>query len=182
MRFYPLIAASSFLFLFGCPSVPPKTPVPVEVNPVIVPDAANHDPITTIDTTQPQAFVVSQEVYDRTFQEIEKLITTLNTLIADRRFDQWKDYLDTSAILSMSDAKTLAELSDRPILKKFNIKLKTISDYFTYVVVPSRSNAKLDEILFMDNNHVTAFTVIKGEKSILYQLKRDGSQWKITIW
>lgn len=166
----------------ACPSAPPPAKHPIS-DPLPVPDP-QPDPVPDPDPLPPpeQTFTVTQEVYDRTFSEIEELIKTLNNLIANRMFDAWKSYLTPAAIASMSDTKTLEELSARPILQKFNIRLRNLQDYFTYVVVPSRSNAKLDEIVFMDNNHVTAYTVIKGEKTILYQLIKEGQTWKITIW
>jgi hypothetical protein len=53
------------------------------------------------------------------------------------------------------------------------------------VVVPSRSNAKLDEIEFLDSNRVTAYMYNMGnpeQRIILYQLTNIDGVWKITLW
>lgn len=172
----PYFAAALAVILLGCPSTPPPPPDPVDpVDPIILPNPTPSGPVAPV-------FQVTEEVYNATFQEIEALIQELNAIISQGRYGEWKNYLDQTAVDSMSNPAMLAELSEKPILKKFNIRMRTLNDYFTYVVQPSRSNAKLDEIVFLDNNHVTAYTVIKGEKTILYQLKRDSSRWKITIW
>jgi len=128
------------------------------------------------------SFEVTEEIYKNTFNEIEALIKELNQIIFERKYNTWKSYLDEKYIEEIGAPAYLAQFSDRPILKKYNVKLRSLNDYFEFVVVPSRSNAKLDEIFFVDENKVTAYMFIQNQKTILYQLRYDGKRWKISIW
>lgn len=142
------------------------------------------DPIPP-DNTPPdgnETFEVTEEVYKATFKEIEELIFDLNKIIQNREYETWKTFLDQHYVDFMSDPKYLSGFNETPILKKYSIKLTKLADYFDYVVVPSRSNAKLDEIVFLDETRVIAYMYIKNQKTILYQLKYDGQKWLISLW
>ncbi len=130
----------------------------------------------------PGEFVVSQEVYTRTFEEIEEFIQNLNQIIRSEDYDSWLTFLSEEYIHTTSDPDYLRDQSEKPLLKQANIRLEDLRDYFLYVVVPSRTQATLDEIEFLDENHVKAIAVLRGTRVILYLLERDGSQWKIGVW
>ena len=72
-------------------------------------------------------------------------------------------------------------LSD-PRFKDSNITIETLNDYFTYVVVPTRSLVKLDKIEFIDDSKLYAYTEFKGEKYLLYYLVRTENGWKIGFY
>ena len=127
-------------------------------------------------------FKVSEDVFKQTFFDIELLIQELNSIIKSEDYETWQQYLTTGYKEEMSAREVLDKISDQPMLKKFNIKLTTLRDYFSYVVVPSRSNARLDDLVFVDENNVKAIMVISGQRSILYKLERTGNSWKIGIF
>ena len=107
----------------------------------------------------------------------------MNTIIQNQDYQTWLSYLDQAYIQAYSNPDYLAKLSDKPILKKNNIRLLTLEDYFSYVVVPSRSiNEEVDDITFIDENRVEAWMMIKNQKALLYQLKLYGKEWKISYW
>jgi hypothetical protein len=130
----------------------------------------------------PDEFVVSQEVYSRTFEEIEEFIRNLNRIIRDEDYESWLTFLSEEYIRTTSDPEYLSDQSEKPLLKQANIRLQDLRDYFLQVVVPSRTQATLDEIEFLDENHVKAIAVLRGTRVILYLLERDGVQWKIGVW
>ena len=105
----------------------------------------------------------------------------LNDIIKAEKYDEWLTYLTAEYREEMSSDETLRRISEEPVLKKYNIKLRSLKDYFIYVVVPSRSNARLDELVFLGENTVKAIMVIKGTPVILYSLTRRGDTWKIGI-
>jgi len=163
---FPCLILTLTFFSFSCPSGPQ---------------------VTEDDQTESQegTFVVSKERYEQTFDDIEGLIQTLNAVIARRNFNQWKTYLSENYINELSSQETLTALNERPVLKTSGIELKSLEDYFRFVVVPSRQNVKLDEIEFLDNNHLTAYMYNRGDpeqRIILYQLSNSDGQWKITLW
>ncbi|WP_053228130.1 hypothetical protein [Spirochaeta cellobiosiphila] len=124
-------------------------------------------------------FQVSDQVYEDTFNEISELITNLNTIIENGNFSEWKKNLTNDFIKEKSNPETLQEYSDQPILKKYNIVLKDLEDYFKWVVMPSRSNVRLDKILFVDKDSVKAIMYIDNSAVILYSLEEINGTWKI---
>ena len=126
-------------------------------------------------------FVVSEEVYSKTFDEIEEFIRNLNEIIRHEDYDTWLTYLSDEYIRRTSDPEYLRKQSEQPMLKKNNIDLHDLRDYFEYVVVPSRTLAQLDEIEFIDENQVKAYAMIRNTKALLYLLVRENGMWKIGV-
>ena len=131
------------------------------------------------DSTQ---YKVSQEVYDKTFEEIEQLIKELNTVISKKQYNKWLSYLSQSYIKTYSSKEVLDKINEYPQLKDNKIVLKTLHDYFDWVVVPSRSKAVLDDIVFIDENKVIAYSSYDGKRAKLYELEKINGKWRITEW
>ncbi len=125
---------------------------------------------------------MSQEVYSKTFDEVEKVIKELNTIISNGNFGAWTSYLTRQYVDEMSRPATLEALSQSPILKRNNIVLNSLEDYFRFVVVPSRSNARLDDLVFLDKNTVEAIMIVRSQRVILYQLEKRDGKWKIGLF
>ena len=121
----------------------------------------------------------SQAAYQRTFQDIQEFIRRLNRIISDSNYDEWRRHLSQSYIDYYSNPATLRQISQAPALIRNNITLRTLRDYFIYVVVPSRSNVRLDSISVIDDTHTRAFMMIGGDSVLLYNLVRDGNSWKV---
>jgi len=126
--------------------------------------------------------VVSEEVYTKTFDEIEEFIRNLNDIIRRADYDTWLTYLSEEYIERTSDPAYLKQQSEQPLLKKSNVSLSNLRDYFNYVVVPSRVQAQLDEIEFIGENQVKAYAMIRNTKALLYLLVREDDKWKIGVW
>ncbi|GEM_PF-1675695 len=137
--------------------------------------------VKTTQVKKEENFVVTEKVYKKTFDEIKKIILTLNKIISDKDFDSWKDYLTDDYIKKVSNPEYLAKMSSSPILKQQGIVLQSLEDYFFYVVVPSRANARLDKIEIIDKTHVKAITIINGSPIILYRLVNVDGAWKIGV-
>jgi hypothetical protein len=127
-------------------------------------------------------FEVTEELYVQTFSEIEDLIETLNGIIARRDYRVWKQNLSGAYLEKFSDPDYLATVSETPVFIENEIVLEDLNDYFEWVVVPSRSDVRLDEIIFKDENHVKAYMIIEERRTILYYLERIDGEWKISIW
>jgi hypothetical protein len=180
-----LLAALGTMALLSCASEP-VPPAPVEPPPDAVVSATG----TGSDGGSPATgggeatgeFVVSEEVYQKTFEEIEGVIAELNAIIQARDFMRWEASLTTAYRERTSSPGYLAEVSESAALKKNGVTLRSLADYFNQVVVPSRSSVKLDQLAFVDATHVKAITVIQGEPYILYWLVRENGTWNIGIW
>jgi len=111
--------------------------------------------------------------------DISELIEELNNIIASRDFLGWKQYLSKDYIDYYSDPAILKEISNKPILTKYKIVLRSLEDYFNYVVVGSRQNVKLDEIKALDRDRIKAYMFINDKAVIIYELIRIDDIWKI---
>jgi len=127
---------------------------------------------------------VSREQYDSTKEDVQQFIGQLNEIIRRRNFNAWKNALSPEYLAQISSPANLRLYSEQPAMKTRNITLRNAEDYFIHVVAPSRANSRVDDIEFIDNNRVKAFTVRinkdgEEEKLLLYNLERSGSSWKI---
>ncbi len=153
------------------PTPPPEPPPPPQ--PPAPPPAA--DP-------PKQEFSVTAEVYNRTFDQIREVIDELNGHIARAEYEGWLEHLTENYVRETSRQEYLDKWKDDPELKGRGIVLRTLKDFFVYRVVPTRSKAKLDEIQFLDDEHVYAFTVLRGEKYLLYSLVKTDKGWKVDFY
>lgn len=152
-------------------------PEPVE------PEPAAPEPEPTEPEPEPEEpFVVTEEVYNQTFSEVEQTIAELNQIIRDRDYEAWLDFLTEEYVEVRSDEEELERVSQQPVLQRNSIVVDSLEDYFRFVVVPSRSNARLDDLVFIDDNTVQAVMEIQDEDVILYQLERRDGRWKIATF
>jgi hypothetical protein len=157
--------------------VPEEKPVEEEIEAEPVIEEEKPEP----ETDKNEGIEVSEELYNRTFDEIESLIDELTKLIRKKNFNGWKKFLSEKYMEKVGSAEYLREVSESPSLKDV-VELKTLRDYFQWVVVPSRASARLDEILFKDETHVTAYMYIEGNPAILFQFELIDGEWAVTVW
>jgi hypothetical protein len=175
--FVILVAAA--LLLFGCATKPGRDAVtPAEPKVVEQPRATD---VAPADQPQGLQFVASEELYRRTFSEVEEVIAALTRIIADGDYDRWVTYLTTDYVSTTSSSRFLADASSSGVLQKNGIVLRSLRDYFNNVVVRSRVQATLDDITFVDATHVKAITRIQDSPVILYYLVREQGRWKVGI-
>ena len=166
--------------LTACATVEPE-PEPVVEEPVVesAPEAvAEPEPVTE---PEPEEFVVTEEMYVETFEDIKGFIAELNNIIADKDYDTWLTYLTDDYIAYYSNPEKLQEYTDLYKQRGYNYRILDLEDYFLYLVVISRSNAVVDEIVFTDKTHLTAYTEIKDTLSVLYYLEKNENGWKIGL-
>ncbi|MBN1697805.1 MAG: hypothetical protein JW881_09850 [Spirochaetales bacterium] len=136
------------------------------------------------DTEPSEEYQPTREEYDRAFQEIEEIILSFNTIIQKREYDKWLSFLTPEYMEKKSDPVYLRELSEKPMLKNQNVVIHNLKDYFYHIVVPSRINAPLDKIAFIDDTHVKAYTYVESDDEyvILFFLEKQNDIWKISVW
>lgn len=168
------------LFL-ACTSVPePQAPI---VEPVVEPVPVAPAPEAVDNPPPADEVAVSEEKREASLAEIRDLVDRLNAIIARSAFTEWKLYLDQDYLKTYGDPVLLKAYSTKsPILKQYKINLRTLEDYFKFVVVPSRAEVTVDSISFVDENRVRVWTVVDNERVLLYLLKLYGKEWKISSW
>ena len=177
-----LCAGLAVLTFAGCASVEPEVAEPVEpavIEEVPEPEPPAEEPVEG----EPEDFVVTQEIYEKTFDDVEVLIDRLNTIIRNENFEEWNQYLTREYREHYSDPAVLREISDDLRKKyRYELRLRSLRDYFLYIVVGSREEATLDKIEFIDENHLLAYSIVNDTPVILYYLANDGEGWKIALW
>jgi hypothetical protein len=151
---------------FYVPEFIQEAPTPV---PVLIPDADDFDPS-----------LITPELYDTTKKDVQQLINELNRIIQSKNYQAWVSYLGSDYFAEINSSVFLKETSESSFLKSKNTVLSTARDYFINVVVPSRANSRVDDIEFINQKRVKAFTVTsRGQRLRLYDLEDFGDGWKI---
>jgi hypothetical protein len=186
------------VIVIACVSTPPpeknEPQEPTQSNSAPQPEPSSPTPPPTVTETIFDPGSISEEVFLATKADIQTLIEELNRIIRARNYDAWLGYLSDSYFNLLSSQDFLDEKTEdlyrrdqvvatntgrdpRTVEKKI---LRTPRDYFNNVVVPSRSNDRVDDIAFVSQTHVRAYTVdSRGTRLILYELAIIQEKWKI---
>ena len=123
---------------------------------------------------------VTREERETTMADIQQLIERLNGIIRAKNYNAWVSNLSPNYFALISSPEYLNRISQSNALTSQKIVLKSAQDYFTHVVVPSRTNDRVDDIEFESHTRVKAYTINnRGERLRLYDLERTGNEWKI---
>jgi hypothetical protein len=169
---------------------PPQTPVSAEP---VVPQPVE----ILVQIQEEQVFhpgSISEAQYEAAKLEVQALIADLNQIIRARNFEAWVSHLAISYYEQISSRAFLDERTEDlyrrdqivaqnmgrdPRLVERRV-LRTARDFFTHIVVPSRSNDRVDDIDFVSENRVKAYTIdARGNRLILYDLEIIGGKWMI---
>jgi hypothetical protein len=183
------------LMILACGSVP-ETSAPTQ--PVSQVPSAETAPVQTVVVTPAeQAFdprSITTEQYQTAMAEVQALIEELNRIIRARNYNAWVPHLSEQFLAEISSPAFLAERTEELFRRDQMVAqnmgrnpahvqrrvLRTSRDYFTHIVVPSRSNDRVDDIDFVSENQVIAYTVdARGNRLILYNLEIIDGRWKI---
>lgn len=130
---------------------------------------------------------ITAQEKETTMDEMRQLVVEINQVIRAKDYERWISYLADDFIAAINSPEYLARLSESSRqLKGQNIVLRTPQDYFTYVVVASRENIKvdasLDDIEFLNHNRVKAFTInVRKQRLRLFEFVKAGDTWKIAF-
>ena len=199
----------SLILVFSCvtgpepvsqPPAPAQDTTPAKVEPVVSPEPISQPappPQTAPPPIEEKHFdpsSITEERLATTKADVQALIADLNRIIRARNFNAWRSYLADSYFQEISSQDFLAAMTEelykrdqivatntgkdpRRIPKKI---LKTPRDYFDSVVVPSRSNDRMDDLDYVSETQVKAYTVDnRGNWLVLYDLELIDGKWKI---
>ena len=184
MKKYFCFLLIPFLFFASCETKPPVVAeAPQEIRPVPEPPV-----IAETEYTEPEAPVeeaafdpgnVSQEVYETTLVDIQQLVLNLNRIIRARDFDTWLLDLSDDYRNWLNSSEFIIDLHER--YPAFRETVRSARDYFIRVVVPSRANDHVDDIEFITETQVKAYSEdARGQRVVLYSLENVEGKWKIT--
>ena len=137
---------------------------------------------------------ISEVVYTRTLAEVQTLIAELNRIIRAQNYNLWTTFLSESYYNEINSRAFLEARADELFRRDQVVasargvnpnqvqrrNLANARDYFIHIVVPSRQNDRVDDITFITDNQVIAYTVdARGNRLILYNLEVINNEWKI---
>ena len=157
-------------------------PVQESFEPVLQEEQPPALPEPSVDTAAPaeDAYKMDEEQYEKTKKDLSVLVDELNQIIARQDYEQWLKYLTTDYTSYYSDPAVLNELSQSPLMTKYNIRLRTLKDYFNYVVVGSRKDVHIDDINAISDMKVKVYMIVNNEPIVVYTLEKVDERWKIT--
>ena len=125
---------------------------------------------------------ISRETFETTKAEITKLVEELNGIIRSRNYNSWLTYLSEDYRREINSREFRDDLVEK--FPAFRGRINNARDYFTNVVVPSRANDHVDDIEFVSENQVKAYTIIvtrdnQQQRVILYNLELIEGKWQI---
>jgi hypothetical protein len=175
----------SISVVFSCKAAPvPVEPAPAAAVPDVPPVKTDPPPAAPAVEEEPvESFnpaAVSQEVHDSTKQEIEEVVRQLNVVNRNRNYRTWLTWMDEEYVKEIGDPGFLEAQSQSPRLVQQRIVLKNLQDYFLYVFIPSRQNARVDDIEFISPHKVRVITITQRRQPVpadsqeLAQMEADG--------
>jgi len=182
MKQLSLLLVLLTLLLVSCSTEPSYTKS-IPVQPSAAAGGAGFDPA-----------LITEEVQEATIEELRAFAENLNAIIRARDYEAWIGYLSDSFYAKINSDDFLAKRTyelfrrdqmvaayagrdPRRVQKRV---LHNSRDFFYNVVVPARSNYRLDDIAFVSENRVKAFTLDnRGNRLVLYDLERIGGRWQI---
>jgi hypothetical protein len=183
--FYRFLAVTLIaFFVLSCGGDPePQTSTrpaeePFEAVETLAPESAEVPGQPAAEAFDPTS--ITQEEFDTTKFEVQQLIQKLNGIIKAKNYTNWVSYLGTDYFKLISSSEYLDRINRTERMRKANLVLRNARDYFNNVVVPSRANDRVDDIEFISQKRVKAYTVSqKGERLRLYDLEKTNEGWKI---
>jgi hypothetical protein len=196
MRLHLILIAFFSLIIISCAGDPPVPEelvpfIPVEVV-VQVPEPAEPEvqaapPVPEVQPSPAPSNIsadefdpssITEEEFETTLADIQRLIADLNRIIRANNYNSWLTYLSEDYRTRINSREFLEDIIAKyPV---FRNRIHNARDYFTYVVVPSRANDRVDDIAFISHDKVTAYTVDShGQRLILYNLEKFSNRWMI---
>jgi hypothetical protein len=123
---------------------------------------------------------VTEEEKIAVIEDLNQFVGNLNWIVQRRDYSAWTKSLTPRYQEYLASAENLKLASQADRLKTRNVVLKSLYDYFINVVVPSRTNGRVDDMEYLSENRVKAYMIVNGQRLRLYELERDGDTWKIS--
>ena len=198
-----LLLLSGLVLSCGTGPKPPEAPSEVEQGPVAAAPEATvrvEKPVETqvvVEASKKEEFdpnSISDVVFQAAKKDITAFINELNGIIKAKNYNSWVAHLAPPYFTEINSKSFLEEKTEDLYLRDQVVAqnagrdpklvpkriLRTPRDYFDYVVVPSRANDRVDDISFISETHVKAYTIDgRGMKLVLYELASINNKWLI---
>lgn len=111
--------------------------------------------------------------------EIEEVVKKLNIITTEHNYSAWLMHISDSYKQKYSGKDVLKKVSENLPGALKGIKLHSLADYFKYVFVPARGDARVDDIQYLSPTVVNVLKKDKTKPYILYKLENIDGKWKL---
>lgn len=126
------------------------------------------------------AEAVTKKEFNDDKNEILEIISELALIMESKDTLAWLKYIDEESKEYYKNPVNLRK-AQRKLPNKL-IELKTIEDYFKFVFIPARKNSQIDEIRYINKNHVKAVQLREDlPDAIYYEFKKEKGRWLVYI-
>lgn len=122
---------------------------------------------------------ISKDDFEADKKEIMRIISELSTIMKDKNYRSWLNYIDSESKDYWSKSSTLKKAQARMPVK--GLALKTLEDYFKYVFVPARQKSEITEIRYESATYVKAVEVQEEQDLVYYYFKKINGKWLVHI-
>jgi len=193
-----LLLLTGLVLSCGTGPKPPEASSVVEQEVPSAPYEEKGQEETPVETPVEGAFdpnSISEEVFKAAKTDITVFVADLNRIIRARNYSAWVAHLADSYFMEINSRVFLDERTEELYRRDQVVAqntgkdpsqvekrvLRTAMDYFNYVVVPSRANDRLDDISFLSEDRIRAYTIDerRGQRLVLYDLAHINNTWVI---
>ena len=122
---------------------------------------------------------VSFDDFQRDKTDILAVIADLDKSMKNRDYALWRSYLTPGSISYWSNKLNLQIIASK--LPKKGVMLRTLSDYFTNVFIPSRMGRNVNEIRYISRTEVKAVEVQDNKDIIYYEFEKIDNRWLVKL-
>ncbi len=122
---------------------------------------------------------ISMDIWAEDKKAITHIISELDTVMAERNYDVWLNYLDQESINYWSKKNNLQKAASRHPIK--GIKFNSLRDYFMMVFIPSRTGLMIEEIRYDSENQIRAVVVKEEGDTTYYNFQKVNGKWKVHL-
>ena len=122
---------------------------------------------------------VSFDDFQRDKADILAVIADLDKSMKNRDYALWRSYLTPGSISYWSNKLNLQIIASK--LPKKGVMLRTLSDYFTNVFIPSRMGRNVNEIRYISRTEVKAVEVQDNKDIIYYEFEKIDNRWLVKL-
>ncbi|MBR4374037.1 MAG: hypothetical protein IKP49_06735 [Treponema sp.] len=111
--------------------------------------------------------------------EINQLISEIDVIMKEKRFDDWLNYIDKKSKAYWSKRSNLKNAQERMPVE--GIELNSLEDFFNHVFIPARENCEIHEVRYISGTQVKCIEIRNNKDVIIYYLNKTNGKWLISI-
>lgn len=123
---------------------------------------------------------VTREDFSKDKTAVLTDISDLSNIMETKDYNNWLKFIDPQSIKYYSNPSNLRKAQNK--LPNKRLQLKSLSDYFNYVFIPSRQRSQVDEIRYISKDSIKAVHVKQdGSIVVYYYFTKVDGKWLVHL-